>query len=747
MNQRKSIKLISIIVLASLLNGCDSGQGLILGIMAIGAVSGLWNAVKSHDDNKDNTSTSTTSSSQPTDNSTTSPTPTNAEFVVHSTLRYPGGSDDLLTAGLGQTGLIGAAPVATDPANPTAAEIRRATIVNEYQAMQDLRSASGYGTLYGSAVPTKFVTPSPDGQVSGSEYLAYADDGSGRKNVTLMVQVPDNFDRANPCIIAAPSPGSRGVYGAIGIIGEWGLKNHCAIAYTDKGTGNGVHELFTNTVNRIDGTRGEANDVGKQANFSTQGTSKMDLAAYNSAFPYRIAQKHAHSQQNPEANWGNNVLDAIRFAFQILNSQDQVAQKTIAADTSTPVITTLTSANTIVIAAGIATGGAAALRAAEIDSQGVIDGVVVAAPTITPRNAAELQGVSIQQGSKTFFNAVYSKTLFDVMTYYNVYQPCASANTTMGMPGRCAALFQEGLLSSSILTDQVIEAQKRLNDYGILESTNVIAHNYEAAFVYASFANLYANAYGSFSVVENLCDYSYAGSAGDQSPSAKSLIDLADDFQSSNGIPPTSGTHLINNHGNKEKGIDFRSSVDAKGNLDGYLSGAVCLRQLATGTTGVTSASGKALTGVESDHYKRVQAGLQKVLSGGQLRGKPTIIVHGRDDALAHVNFTSRPYYALNQKITGGNSKLVYLEVKNANHFDSLNQQYNITSQVPSSYYFSQALDRLYDNLKNGVKLPKSQVIRTVPTASTDKRLPAIDSEETCLITLTGEVLTIPECN
>jgi hydroxybutyrate-dimer hydrolase len=318
MNQRKSIKLISIIVLASLLNGCDSGQGLILGIMAIGAVSGLWNAVKSHDDNKDNTSTSTTSSSQPTDNSTTSPTPTNAEFVVHSTLRYPGGSDDLLTAGLGQTGLIGAAPVATDPANPTAAEIRRATIVNEYQAMQDLRSASGYGTLYGSAVPTKFVTPSPDGQVSGSEYLAYADDGSGRKNVTLMVQVPDNFDRANPCIIAAPSPGSRGVYGAIGIIGEWGLKNHCAIAYTDKGTGNGVHELFTNTVNRIDGTRGEANDVGKQANFSTQGTSKMDLAAYNSAFPYRIAQKHAHSQQNPEANWGNNVLDAIRFAFQIL---------------------------------------------------------------------------------------------------------------------------------------------------------------------------------------------------------------------------------------------------------------------------------------------------------------------------------------------------------------------------------------------------------------------------------------------
>jgi hydroxybutyrate-dimer hydrolase len=45
------------------------------------------------------------------------------------------------------------------------------------------------------------------------------------------------------------------VYGAIGTAGEWGLKRGCAVAYADKGSGNGVHDLATDTVNLIDGTR------------------------------------------------------------------------------------------------------------------------------------------------------------------------------------------------------------------------------------------------------------------------------------------------------------------------------------------------------------------------------------------------------------------------------------------------------------------------------------------------------------
>ena len=52
----------------------------------------------------------------------------------------------------------------------------------------------------------------------------------------MMVQIPDTFDPTNPASSPRTSSGSRGVYGAIGTAGEWGLKHGCAVAYTDKGT-------------------------------------------------------------------------------------------------------------------------------------------------------------------------------------------------------------------------------------------------------------------------------------------------------------------------------------------------------------------------------------------------------------------------------------------------------------------------------------------------------------------------------
>ena len=730
LNALLRLTLVSLIVTS--LTSCDDGNGLILGIMAIGAASGLWQAIDDEPDNKEADTASNSNSN------------TSADFIIHSSQKYDGISDDLLTAGLGQSGLANITPNATDPINPTIAEIRQATIINQYQALQDRRSRSGYGTLYGPAVPTQFATPSPEGKIAGKEYLAYADDGSGRQNVTMMVQIPNDFDSENPCIIAAPSPGSRGVYGAISTIGEWGLKNRCAVAYTDKGTGNGVHDLTTNTVNLIEGTRAIATDAGKQANFIAQGTSELDLPSYNSIYPGRIAQKHAHSQQNPEANWDKNVIDSIQFAFYVLNLEENFGQKST--QTENTVIATITKDKAIVIAAGISTGGAAALRATEQDSQNWIDGVVVAAPLINLRQFADAEGITIQQGNKTFFYQLYSKPLLDVITYYNIFQPCASANTTMGLPGRCTALHNANWLISNTLSEQVIEAQKHLNDYGILASSNAIAHYYETASIYAGFAYGYASAYGRFSVVDNLCGYSYAGSQGDEPPRIKSLADLADDFQSSSGMPPSSETQLINNNGNQGNGIDFRQSIDVNSNHDGYLDGALCLRQLVTGTTGITINTGNPLTGNQSEHYRKVQKGISETLASSNLRGKPAIIVHGRDDALAPVNFTSRAYYGLNKQTQSTTSPLVYLEVKNAHHFDAFNQQYHIDTQIPLYYYLSQSLDRMYDHLKNKVDLPPSQVIRTQPTASLNNQLPAIGSKETCLITFSNRVLNIPEC-
>lgn len=41
--------------------------------------------------------------------------------------------------------------------------------------------------------------------IAGDEYITFAEDGSGKKNVTLMVQLPAVFDPDTPCIVTAPS--------------------------------------------------------------------------------------------------------------------------------------------------------------------------------------------------------------------------------------------------------------------------------------------------------------------------------------------------------------------------------------------------------------------------------------------------------------------------------------------------------------------------------------------------------------
>src|SRR5688572_22398670 len=60
---------------------------------------------------------------------------------------YDGLSDDLLTAGLGKTGLQAAAPTFTNPAAPSAAELRRNAIHTNYRAILDITTAGGYGRL------------------------------------------------------------------------------------------------------------------------------------------------------------------------------------------------------------------------------------------------------------------------------------------------------------------------------------------------------------------------------------------------------------------------------------------------------------------------------------------------------------------------------------------------------------------------------------------------------------------------
>src|SRR5262245_30727611 len=94
--------------------------------------------------------------------------------VLHAS--YDGNSDDLLTAGLGKTGLgIGTPPPVGNPKAPTAAELRRRAIHANYRALADMSAAGGYGVLYGPNIDLAGKDTLGEGKVAGDEYITLFD--------------------------------------------------------------------------------------------------------------------------------------------------------------------------------------------------------------------------------------------------------------------------------------------------------------------------------------------------------------------------------------------------------------------------------------------------------------------------------------------------------------------------------------------------------------------------------------------
>ncbi len=632
--------------------------------------------------------------------------------------------DDLLTAGLGKTGLQLAAPPFTNPLAPTATELRRNAIHTNYRAVLDILPAGGYGSLYGPNVTNDGVVTTSEGKIPGWEYITYADDGTGRKNATLMVQIPDSFDPKKACIVTATSSGSRGVYGAIGASGEWGLKQGCAVAYTDKGTGNGLHDLMTNNVGLINGIRTNAATAGDDSIF-TADVSDADRAEFNAATPNRVAYKHAHSQQNPEGDWGNNTLQSIRFAFYVLN--EKFGSK--GPDGSTRIAIDPKAA--LVIASGISNGGAGALQAAEQDLSGLIDGVAITEPSAQP---TDLKKLRIVQG--TTEQPTIGKPLLDYFTFANLYQPCAVATLppaasagyaivnlltptviTQGAT-RCASLAAKGLVSGTTLAEQAADALAKLRAYGWLPDSDTLQLSHYSLATPA-IAVTYTNALGRVSVLDNLCGFSFANTNATGDPIAQVPATQLGTFSTGNGVPPTSGVNLVYNDaanaltpGAGKR--DILASSPSSGALDLALDGAICQRNLVTGRNIV---GGGALDAEQAAYAASVAQGIEEVQLNARLRGKPALIVHGRADALVPVNHASRAYYGANKLSEGnGRRELSYIEVTNAQHFDAFLGFPGYADRfVPLHVYLIRALNAMYANLTEGTPLPPSQVVRTVP--------------------------------
>ena len=254
----------------------------------------------------------------------------------------------------------------------------------------------------------------------------------------------------------------------------------------------------------------------------------------------------------------------------------------------------------------------------------------------------------------------------------------------------------------------------------------------------------YANAYGRFSVADDLCGYSYAGVDAAGKPAPLSAASLASVFATGNGVPPMSGMQIINNLAPGGPVRDSASLSPSTGQLDFNVDGAICLRNLWTGTDAKAT---------------RVRSGIAEHYRNGNLRGKPAIIVHGRADKLVPPAFTSRPYFGQDRIAEGSGSKLTYIEVTNAQHFEAFIDNPALPGYdsmfVPLHYYFNQPLDLMYAHLTAGAALPPSQVVHPTPRGGTPGQAPQITAANVppillsppsaSLITFSNNTVVIPE--
>lgn len=305
------------------------------------------------------------------------------------------------------------------------------------------------------------------------------------------------------------------------------------------------------------------------------------------------------------------------------------------------------------------------------------------------------------------------KTLYNYFTNTDLYATCAVISIQLaGTPGtafivpafataRCQSLKDAGLLTSTTTTAHADEALGKLRAYGYSPESDAIYASPTGLETCSSIAVTDANTYSRASVKDNLCGCSFAGADALGNPIALTTAQLAAFYPTGNGVPPGSGAKLINNSSGGGAKRSILSVSPSTARTDYNADGSRCLRNLLTTSTAL-------------------QTGIAETYRNGNLHGKPTVIGHGRDGALVPVSHTSRPYLGLNETVEGASSKLSYIEVTNARHFDTFIGLPTVlpgydTRYVPLHLYLIRALDAVYANLKSGTALPASQVVRAIP--------------------------------
>jgi hydroxybutyrate-dimer hydrolase len=292
---------------------------------------------------------------------------------------------------------------------------------------------------------------------------------------------------------------------------------------------------------------------------------------------------------------------------------------------------------------------------------------------------------------------------------------------------RCTALAAKGLVTGATTTEQATDALARLRAYGFTADNDTM-HNAHYGLGNAPIIGaMYTTGYGRFGLADNVCGTSFAqvGASGDPVPvtAATKAASYAIGNGTANGSP---ASVVYNDSVGGAKAWSLAVSPST-GLADFALDAALCERALVTGLNPVTGAALTAATTPTLAQSQAVRTGIGEVLLNGNLRGKPTLIVTGRSDALVAVNHSSRAYTAFNRLVEGAASKLSYIEVANAQHFDTFLPFSGFDNRfVPLHPYFNQAMSAMYAQLKNGTALPASQVVRTTVRGGAPGAAPAL---------------------
>jgi hydroxybutyrate-dimer hydrolase len=555
--------------------------------------------------------------------------------------------DDLLTAGLGLDGLRTAqAPAVADPARPTAEELRRRAVWSNWRGITDVAPGGGLGDVYGRLDP-----------VPGREFHALRTLPGADHPFRVMLQLPDAFDRDKRCLVVSAASGSRGIYGAISIAGGWGLPRGCAVAHTDKGAGTGWFDAASGQGVRLDGTPGSAGDG-------------LEFAPEVATGAPRVLFRHAHSGDNPEADWGRHVRIAAEFALDVMNAE-------LADDAP------WTFDGLQVIALGVSNGGGAVLRAAELDGDW-LDGVVAVSSNIHTPGARPLYESATD--AALLSPCAYSAAAFDG-------EPLARPGGAVppAWTQRCATLAAAGLLSAADAAGQADEALAGLQAGGWSDAA-LAAGTLSTSFdLWRAVAAAYAAAYSRTGAAAMPCGFDYAMLDAEGTPRPPAAEERALWWSDSAGVAPAAGVMLVD-----------ALARDAPA-TDPAFVGLQCLR---------------ALLDSDDTPAAALRAGIAATRASLPPSTLPILVLHGADDGLVPDAFTSTPYVAW---LRQSQRPVRYWRIDHAQHFDTFLGLPPLASRyLPLMPYAWHAMDAMWEHVANGAALPDDADIRPQPRAVVD---------------------------